>query len=532
MWRQEVEELELKEAELHASGNRLAAKAEIPKGTPLLKIRGTILESPDGQTIQIEEGCHISPQGALWGKLGHSCTPNCFIEFDTWSFCAARKIEAGEELSYDYLTTEWELAEPFPCACGGANCRGMITGFRYLEPSRQEELSLLCSPYLLRRLFEAAPLRPQRSPRSRDSKWRTPVYVFVPYFFKDGSMESVGYDIQGFRAEVKCWFEALRLPWRWIPITLGNLANTIETLQRFRQTGDLTVLNLCDGDEIDASPGISVVRALEQAGIRFTGASSHFYHVTTPKVTMKELLLSKGVPTPPFVAIRDLERDIPVLEQEVGYPVLINPEISSASNGISLRSLVRDRQSALAQVRRLLDGGEGDQYRKSGVFAERFVQGREFTVLLVGNHEHPDAVRVYPPAERVFHSALPPHERFLSYDRYWSEFKEEPKPPEGEPFYRYAPAPSRIKERLADLAVQAFLALGGTGYARVDIRMDSRSEELFVLEVNSNCGLSGDRETSAGEILHLSRRPIHRLISQILQAAHQRHIEQRMKSPG
>jgi len=350
--------------------------------------------------------------------------------------------------------------------------------------------------------------------------------VFVPYFFKDGSMESVGYDIPGFRAEVKLWFETLGLPWRWIPITLGNLADTIRTLESFRKCGDMTVFNLCDGDEIDASPGISVVRALEKAGIRFTGASSHFYHVTTPKVTMKKVLRRKGVPTPPFLAIRDLARDIPLLEKAVGYPVLIKPEVSSASHGISLKSLVHDSQSATAQVNRLLDGHDDNHFRKSGVFAERFIQGREFTVLLVGNHERPEGVRVYPPVERIFHSALPPHERFLSYDRYWSEFREEPKPPEGEPFYRYALAPRQMKKRLADLAVNAFLALGGTGYARVDMRLESRTGDLYVLEANSNCGLSGDRETSAGEILHLARKPIHRLISEILQAAHERHVVQ------
>jgi D-alanine-D-alanine ligase len=527
-----VQEQRLERIERCAGGARVAAKAEISKGSPLLKISGPALPAPDRGTIQTEESCHISPEGALWGAISHSCAPNCLIDFDTWTFCAARKIEDGETLSYDYLTTEWELAEPFTCGCRAPTCRGLIAGFKHLEPSMQDELSLLCSPYLLRRLFQAAPLRMPRSSRPRTVGWRTPVYVFVPYFIRDGSMESVGYDIPGFRAEVKLWFEALRLPWRWIPITLGNLAETIRTLADFRAAGDLTVFNLCDGDEIDASPGISVVRALEHADIRFTGASSHFYHVTTPKVTMKELLRSKGVPTPPFLAIREPARDVPLLEKEVGYPVIIKPEVSSASHGISLKSLVCDAESATAQVRRLLDGHVDDNFRKSGVFAERFIQGPEFTVLLVGNHDRAEGVRVYPPVERVFHSALPPNERFLSYDRYWSEFREEPKPPEGEPFYRYALAPRQMKERLSDLAVRAFLALEGTGYARVDMRMDSGTGDLFVLEANSNCGLSGDRETSAGEILHLARRPIHRLISEILQAAHERHAEMRAKSPS
>ena len=63
--------------------------------------------------------------------------------------------------------------------------------------------------------------------------------------------------------------------------------------------------------------------------------------------------------------------------------------------------------------------------------------------------------------QRLFHSALPSHERFLSFDRYWSEYKEESRLPEGEPFYRYGMAPAHLRDRLADLAERAFVALEG-----------------------------------------------------------------------
>jgi D-alanine-D-alanine ligase len=303
-------------------------------------------------------------------------------------------------------------------------------------------------------------------------------------------------------------------------------------LRAFAEAGEIMVLNLCDGSDIDSSPGVSVVRALEGAGIPFTGGASHFYSITTPKVMMKEELRKKGVPTPPFIALRNPPQDTLRLESQVGFPALIKPEVSAGSNGISLHSLVRDAPSAEAQVMRLFQSDDGEFYRQSGVFAERFIEGSEFTVLVVGNHEQPEKARVYPPVERIFHSALPPNERFLSYDRYWSEFKEEPRPPAGEPFYRYALAPASLRAALADLARRAFFALEGTGYARVDIRRDDASGRLFVLEVNSNCGLSGDRQTSVGEILHLTGVPIQSLISEILRAAADRHKLQTTDEPG
>ncbi len=517
-----MELIELAEPAWGPMGMHAIAKRDILEGTPVLKITGLSVKSPSPSSIQINTCFHLSAENALWGSIGHSCNPNCAINFNTWTFHSTRKIEDGEELTYDYLTTEWEMAAPFACTCGAKNCHDMISGFKHLPHPRQEEMALYASPFLLRQLFELAPLRDAGPADGRQLVPRTAVYVFIPYTLDEGSITSFDYDFPSFRAEVQSWFSALDLPWRWVPITLENLDRTIESLQRFGGAGSYTVLNLCDGCDIDASPGVSVVRALEKADIPFTGGCSHFYQVTTPKVLMKRRLAEKGVPTPAYAPLRDLPQDILCLEKVVGYPVLIKPEISAGSNGISLKSLVHDARSAEIQIARLFREKDGEFYRSSGVFAERFVDGPEFTVLVVGNHDQPEKLRAFPPAERVFHSALPSHERFLSFDRYWSEYKEEPRLPQEEPFYRYALAPASIKECLAALALRAFITLGGSGYARIDIRMDNKTGELYVLEVNSNCGLSGDRETSVGEILHLTGTPIYRLISEILQAARDR----------
>jgi D-alanine-D-alanine ligase len=126
--------------------------------------------------------------------------------------------------------------------------------------------------------------------------------------------------------------------------------------------------------------------------------------------------------------------------------------------------------------------------------------------------------------QRLFHRDVPQHERFLSFDRYWSEYKEESRFSPDEPFYRYGMAPERLRDRLADLATRAFVALEGRSYGRVDIRLDERTDELFVLEVNANCGLSGDTETSVGEILLLSKIPVTEVITGMLRDAYDRAV--------
>jgi D-alanine-D-alanine ligase len=43
--------------------------------------------------------------------------------------------------------------------------------------------------------------------------------------------------------------------------------------------------------------------------------------------------------------------------------------------------------------------------------------------------------------------------------------------------------------RLQDMAVRAFVSMGGRGYGRIDVRSDEAGQELKFLEVNPNCGL-------------------------------------------
>jgi D-alanine-D-alanine ligase len=352
--------------------------------------------------------------------------------------------------------------------------------------------------------------------------WRPTVSVFIPYFDKGGRLESPEYDLPAFRDEVQGWFAALGYEWRWVPVTLRNLRETIDGLQPSLRSNRCLVMNLCDGNEVDGSPGVSVVRALEDAAIPFTGGSSFFYDITTYKVALKTALRDGGVPTAPFVPLRDLPADVARLEAEVGFPAFVKPEVSAGSGGIGLKSRVHDAESVMARVAALLAGEDGEFYRQSGIFAERFIDGPEFTVLVVADRDAPHGARAYPPAQRIFHSALPRHERFLSYDRYWSEYKEEPRLPDGEPFYRFGKAPAHLRDRLAETAVRAFAAVRGQGYGRVDIRLDERSGELFVLEVNANCGISGDKETSVGEILLQSEIPATRLVAEILRDAYDR----------
>jgi D-alanine-D-alanine ligase len=73
--------------------------------------------------------------------------------------------------------------------------------------------------------------------------------------------------------------------------------------------------------------------------------------------------------------------------------------------------------------------------------------------------------------------------------------------------------------------VAAYKSCGGKGYARLDIRMDSNTGKLYMLEVNAQCGLSEDEDyTSIGAILKASNCSFTSIIAEILMDALRRSV--------
>jgi SET domain-containing protein len=68
--------------------------------------------------------------------MNHSCDPNTWWSDDD-TMIARRDIEAGEEITYDYATTEVYVPFEMTCLCGHANCRGVITTDDYKDPAWQ-----------------------------------------------------------------------------------------------------------------------------------------------------------------------------------------------------------------------------------------------------------------------------------------------------------------------------------------------------------------------------------------------------------
>jgi D-alanine-D-alanine ligase len=334
------------------------------------------------------------------------------------------------------------------------------------------------------------------------------IWAFVPYTVENGTLAGFDFDTAQSKRELALAFRELNLPWIWQPIVHANVGEIVAQVSHEHSI----VLNLCDGIEGRGTPGVCVVRALERAGIRFTGADSQFYEVSTSKLAMKGMMMAAGVPTPAFEELGAAEG----VCARVGTPLLVKPDVSAGSAGVFLRSKVSRDEDVQARRDELLRADVPGFCDARTLFAERFVEGPEFTVFVLGNWRDAASIRCLPAAERIFNAGIPDGEKFLSYERYWGCYREETPPADGQPFYGYAAC---CAEGVEAIAKRAYVAVRGIGYARVDLRMDRATRELFVLEVNANCGLSEDDQTSTGCILKLAGMKLADLLRSILKDA-------------
>jgi hypothetical protein len=101
---------------------------------------------PSASSLQLAEAYHYKPSIVL--ALNHACDPNGYFCFDDLTYRALRDVDSGEELTFHYCTTEYELAVPFDCLCGSTGCLGKVRGFKFLDEEEIQKIAALLSPFL------------------------------------------------------------------------------------------------------------------------------------------------------------------------------------------------------------------------------------------------------------------------------------------------------------------------------------------------------------------------------------------------
>jgi hypothetical protein len=133
-------------------GRGIHASRPIAAGEKILRAWGPIMAKRSRHTMQVDASTHVLPDGVIV-HANHSCEPNCVVRIRAGEreivLEALRPLAAGEELTVDYDTFEYEVEHlGGPCRCGAAACRGRVTGYKHLSAEVKARCSGLVADYL------------------------------------------------------------------------------------------------------------------------------------------------------------------------------------------------------------------------------------------------------------------------------------------------------------------------------------------------------------------------------------------------
>jgi D-alanine-D-alanine ligase len=351
------------------------------------------------------------------------------------------------------------------------------------------------------------------------------IWVLAPHLESEDANLNYYYDFSQSIAEYTKVFDELKAEWKWQPVTIHNYKEIIAGIAGTANGKTPLVFNLCDGDEVNGTPGVSVIHELEKYGLIYTGSDAHFYTITTSKIPMKKAFDKAGVASANWRVITDKKGSVKGICKRVGTPIIIKPAVSGGSMGVSVKNVVHSEEELTERVEEIKKGYRGWNLLADGLFVEQFITGPEYTTFITGSADDADNCKVYEPVQRVFHSSLPEAEKFLSFDRLWEIYEDEAPMPANENFYEYTPVEPSLVPALKNLSLDAYKSCGGKGYTRIDIRQDAVTGKLYMLEANAQCGLSEDENyTSIGAILKQSGVSFTEVIMEILKDALRRSV--------
>jgi len=114
----------------------------------------TLPEDRRRYAVQIDDDRYlVTPISGLGAAdlVNHSCDPTALL-VGANTLVARRDLAVGDEVTYDYATSDANPHLGFACRCGARTCRGQVTGEDWSDPRLQADYGDAFSPYLLRRI--------------------------------------------------------------------------------------------------------------------------------------------------------------------------------------------------------------------------------------------------------------------------------------------------------------------------------------------------------------------------------------------
>jgi len=197
---------------------------------------------------------------------------------------------------------------------------------------------------------------------------------------------------------------------------------------------------------------------LELLKVPFTGSASTASMLAMNKFYSKLVWNDHALTTPKFLILNKTNLDYKKIITHLSDPFIVKPSSSGSSFGINLVKNKDDLISAFT---------DASKYDPT-VLAEEFIEGREFTVSILGNKSL-GVLEITPKNEFYDYNA-----KYVSNETVFS------KPTDLNP---------AVLEKMENIALSAFTSIGCSGWGRVDFMMDKKFN-LYLIEVNTVPGMT------------------------------------------
>lgn len=240
----------------------------------------------------------------------------------------------------------------------------------------------------------------------------------------------------------------------------GRLVAQLETLQV-----DL-VFNIAEGRGTRNRES-QIPMLLELRGLPYVGSDALTLGISLDKIVAKQVFIAEGIPTPRYFQVREVRA---LTASPLPFPLIVKPRQEGSSKSLSDRSLVHSLEELKTQADWLIR-----TYHQPAL-VEEFIQGREFTVAMIGN-DPPEAL---PSVQLQLDGRTDLGTLFYTFAQITS------------PTMRYlcpSQIPEALERHLRALAVRAYQAVECRDFGRVDFRVDAQGRP-YVLEINPLPSLS------------------------------------------
>ena len=204
---------------------------------------------------------------------------------------------------------------------------------------------------------------------------------------------------------------------------------------------------------------------LEAFEFSYTGSGVLASALAMNKVMAKRVLSTLNIPTPDYLVVdpnQSLDLQCEGAVNRLGLPLVLKPASEGSSIGVSIIW-------ELSELRRI---AYKTQHQFGEIFFERYIEGQEVTVGLLGIEEN---LRALPVLELV------PKREFYDYEAKYTEGMTE--------FIIPARLSDSLTEQVQEVALKTHQAIGCWGVSRVDMLVDTDGQP-YVMEINTLPGLT------------------------------------------